>query len=49
MMASRKLKTKVEMGIREPRRFSEQAGPSSSRKNTQEENMDEMDKIIKYL
>jgi hypothetical protein len=32
MMASGKLKTKVEMGIREPRRFKEQAGPSSSGK-----------------
>ena len=35
MMASRKLKTKVEMGIREPRRFKEQAEPSNSGKNTQ--------------
>jgi hypothetical protein len=26
MMASRKLKTKFEMGIREPRRFKEQVG-----------------------
>jgi hypothetical protein len=49
MMASGKLKTKVEMGIREPRRFKEQAGPSSSGKNTQEEKMDEMAKIIKDL
>jgi len=49
MMASRKMKTKVDMGIREPRRFREQAWPSSSGKNTQEEKMDEMAKIIKDL
>jgi len=54
MMASRKLEKikknkKVEVGIREPRRFKEQGGPSSSRRNTQEEKMEEMDKIIKYL
>jgi hypothetical protein len=30
MMASRKLKTKVEMEIREPRKFKEQGGPSGS-------------------
>jgi hypothetical protein len=49
MMASGKLKTKVEMGIREPRIFKEQARPSSAGKNTSEEKMDEMAKIIKYL
>jgi hypothetical protein len=49
MMASEKIKTKIEMGIREPRRFKEQGGPSSFGKNTQEEKMDEMDKIIKDL
>jgi len=49
MTASGKLKTKIEMGIREPRRFKEQGGPSSFGKNTQEEKMDEMDKIIKDL
>ena len=48
-MESGKLKTKVEMGIREPRRFKEQGGPSSSGKNTQREKMDEMAKIIKDL
>ena len=49
MMASRKLKAKFEMGIRKPRRFREQTGSSSYGKNTQEEKMDEMAKIIKYL
>jgi hypothetical protein len=49
MTASRKMKTKVEVGIREPRRFKEQGGPFTSRKNTQEEKMEEMTKIIKYL
>jgi hypothetical protein len=49
MMASGKLKIKVDMGIRELRSFRGQAGPSSSGKNTQEEKMDEMDKIIKDL
>jgi hypothetical protein len=48
MMASRKFKTKVEMGIREPKRFKEHAGPSGSGKST-EEKMDEMAKIIKDL
>jgi hypothetical protein len=47
-MASEKLKTKVEMGTREPRQFKEHAGPSRSRKSV-EEKMDEMEKIIKYL
>jgi hypothetical protein len=47
MMASRKLKTKVDMGIREPRRFREQAEPSSSGKNSKEEKMDEkMEKTV---
>jgi hypothetical protein len=49
MMASRKLKTKVEMGTREPRRFKEHAGPSGSGKISSEEKMDEMEKIIKDL
>jgi hypothetical protein len=49
MMASGKLKKKVEMGIREPIRFKEQGGPSSSGKNTHEEKMEEMAKIIKDL
>jgi hypothetical protein len=48
MMAHGKLKTKVEMGAREPRRFKEHAGPSGYGKFT-EEKMDEMAKIIKYL
>ena len=47
-MASRKLKTKYEMGTREPRQFKEHVGPSRSRKSV-EEKMDEMEKIIKYL
>jgi hypothetical protein len=49
IMASGKLKTKVDMGVREPIRLKEQGGPSSSGKNTQEEKMDAMAKIIKYL
>jgi hypothetical protein len=48
MMASGKLKTKVEMGTREPRRFKEHAGSSGSGKSA-EEKMDEMVKIIKDL
>lgn len=48
IMASGKLKTKVEMGTREPRRFKEQVGPSGSGKLA-EEKMDEMAKIIKDL
>ena len=43
MMASRKLKTKVDMGTREPRNFKEQAGPFGSGKISSEE------KIIKDL
>jgi hypothetical protein len=49
MMASGKLKRKVELGIREPRRFKEQGGPFGSGRNTQDEKIKEMDKIIKYL
>jgi hypothetical protein len=49
MMASGKLKMKVDMGTREPRHFREQAGPSGSGRNTSEEKMDEMAKIIKEL
>jgi hypothetical protein len=48
MMASRKLKTKFEMGKREPRHFKEHTGPSGYGKYT-EEKMDEMAKIIKDL
>jgi hypothetical protein len=48
MMASEKLKTKVEMGTREPRLFKEHAGPSGSGKSA-EEKMDEMEKMIKDL
>jgi len=48
MMESKKLKTKFEMGNREPRRFKEQEGPSRSGKSA-EDTMDEMAKIIKYL
>jgi hypothetical protein len=48
MMGSDKLKTKVETGTREPRRFKEQAGPSGAG-NSAEEKMDEMAKIIKDL
>ena len=48
MMTYKKLKTKVEMGTREPRCFKELGGPSGSGKST-EEKMDEMAKIIKDL
>jgi hypothetical protein len=48
MMASGKLKSKVETGTKEPKRFREQAGPSGSGKSA-EEKMDEMAKIIKDL
>jgi len=40
MMASEKLKTKVEMGTREPVCFKEHAGPSGSGKSSSEEKMD---------
>ena len=36
MMASGKLKSKVETGTREPRRFKEQAGPSGAGKSAKE-------------
>jgi hypothetical protein len=49
MMASEKLKTKVDMGTREPKCFKEHAGPSGSGKSSSEEKMDEMEKIIKDL
>jgi hypothetical protein len=48
MMASGKLKSKVETGTKEPKRFREQAGPSGSGKSA-EEKMDDMAKIIKDL
>jgi hypothetical protein len=48
MMASGKLKTKVDTGTKEPKRFKEQAGPFGSGKSTKEK-MDEMAKIIKDL
>jgi hypothetical protein len=48
MMAFGKLKTKVDMGTKEPKRFKEHAGPSGSGKFA-EEKMDEMAKIIKDL
>jgi hypothetical protein len=48
MKASRKLKSKVETGTKEPRRFREQVGPSRSGKSA-EEKMDEMANIIKDL
>jgi hypothetical protein len=48
MMASGKLKTKVEMGNKETRRFREQAGPSGSGRSS-EDKMDDMEKIIKEL
>jgi len=48
MMTFGKLKTKVELGAREPRCFKEHAGPSGSGRYA-EEKMDEMAKIIKDL
>jgi hypothetical protein len=48
MMASGKLKAKVEMGNRETRRFREQAGPSGSNRST-DDKMDDMARIIKEL
>jgi hypothetical protein len=48
MMASRKLKTKVETGTKEPKHFKEQVGPPRVGKSAKEK-MDEMAKIIKYL
>jgi hypothetical protein len=48
MMASGKLKAKIEMGNKETRRFREQAGPSGSGRSS-EDKMDDMEKIIKEL
>jgi hypothetical protein len=48
MMASGKLKSKVEIGTKEPKCFREHARPSGSGKSA-EEKMDDMDKIIKDL
>jgi hypothetical protein len=48
MMASGKLKDKIEMGNKETRRFREQAGPSRSGRSA-EDKMDDMAKIIKEL
>ena len=45
-MGSGKIKSKVETGTKEPKRFREQAGSFRSRKSV-EEKMDDMDKIIK--
>jgi hypothetical protein len=48
MMASGKLKTKVEMGNRENKCFREQVGPSGSNRSTYNK-MDDMARIIKEL
>jgi hypothetical protein len=48
MMASGKLKEKVEMGTKETKRFREQAGTSGSGRSA-EDKMDDMAKIIKEL
>jgi hypothetical protein len=48
MMASGKLKAKVETGNRETKRFREQAGPSGSNRST-DDKMDDMARIIKEL
>jgi len=37
------------MGIREPRKFKEQGGLSGSKRNAQDEKIDEMAKLIKDL
>jgi hypothetical protein len=46
MMASRNLKTKMEIGNKETRHFREQAGPSGVGKSSQDK-MDDMARIIK--
>jgi hypothetical protein len=46
MMASGKLKSRVETGAKEPKRFREQAGPSGSGRSS-EYKMDDMARIIK--
>jgi hypothetical protein len=48
MMASGKLKTKVETGNKEIKRFRKQVGPSRSGRST-DDKMDDMEKIIKEL
>jgi hypothetical protein len=48
MMASGKLKEKVDIGTKETKRFREQDGPSGSRRSV-EEKMDDTAKIIKEL
>ena len=48
MMASGKLKAKVETWTKEPKRFREQVGPSGSGRYTKEK-MDDMANITKYL
>jgi hypothetical protein len=48
MMASGKLKTKLEMGNREPKHFREQARPSGSSRSL-DDKMDDMARIIKEL
>jgi hypothetical protein len=49
MMASGKFKVKVETRIRETRKFREHGGSSSSNKNSQDEKIEEMAKLIKDL
>jgi hypothetical protein len=48
LMASGKLKTKIEMGNRETKRFREQVGSSGSGRSS-DDKMDDMARIIKYL
>jgi hypothetical protein len=48
MMASIKLKTKVETGNRETKRFKEQVGPSGSGRSS-DDKMDYMSRIIKEI
>jgi hypothetical protein len=48
MMASRKLKTKVETGNRETKRFREQDGPSGPSRSS-DDKMDDMARIIKEI
>ena len=48
MMASGKLKARIETGNRETRRFREQAGPSGSNRSI-DDKMDDMARVIKEL
>jgi hypothetical protein len=49
MMASRKLTTRFEIGIREPNQFKELGGPLGSGRNAHDEKIEEMNKLIKDM